>query len=179
MGEIKSTIDIIMEKTKGLTITEEDIGAFKKNEMEKKICGIMQKFLDGFMSMERLKKEIRGVENQYNEEARQIFIKECAGRIDLEEDNTPVLNALENMTGEKAIAFRTLLREFHKELEQQKKLREKELKDLLERQGISGSAVVPNLDADSEWNNYVTELKARLQKKFHEARDKEKIKSPI
>ncbi len=36
MGEIKSTLDIIMEKTKGLTMTEEEKGAFRKKEGEGK-----------------------------------------------------------------------------------------------------------------------------------------------
>ena len=56
MGEIKSTLDIIMEKTKGLTMTEEEKTAFKSKEMEGKVKGALQKFLDGILDVERLKK---------------------------------------------------------------------------------------------------------------------------
>ena len=47
MGEIKSTMDIIMEKTKGLTMTEEEKAEYKHKELTGKVRGLIQKFLDG------------------------------------------------------------------------------------------------------------------------------------
>ncbi len=37
MGEIRSTMDIIMEKAKGLTMTDEEKEAFRKKETEGKV----------------------------------------------------------------------------------------------------------------------------------------------
>jgi len=58
MGEIRSTMDIIMEKAKGLTMSEEEKETFRKKETEGKVRGFLQRFLDGFIDAERLKDEI-------------------------------------------------------------------------------------------------------------------------
>ena len=58
MGEIRSTLDIIMEKTKGLSMSEEEKKAFKKQETAGKIRGLIQKYLDGTVAMDKLKVEI-------------------------------------------------------------------------------------------------------------------------
>ena len=62
MGEIKSTLEIIMEKTKDLTLTEEEKKEFKQKDMAGKIKGIIQKFLDGTLDLNRFKTEIAVLE---------------------------------------------------------------------------------------------------------------------
>ena len=37
MGEIKSTLDIIMEKTKGLTMTEEEKEGLRRTELAERV----------------------------------------------------------------------------------------------------------------------------------------------
>ena len=61
MGEIKSTLDIIMEKTKGLTMSEEEKEAFQKKETEGKVRGFLQRYLDCVIDLERLKAELLGL----------------------------------------------------------------------------------------------------------------------
>ena len=96
MGEIKSTLDIIMEKTKGLTMTDEEKKAFQKKEIEGKARGLLQKFLDSYIDLKGLKKEIAGLD-----EKRQIMIKEALrreglARVKLDADNTKLFDLLEN-----------------------------------------------------------------------------------
>ena len=43
MAEIKSTLDIIMEKAKRFSVTEEEKKGFKRQELEGKIKGLVQK----------------------------------------------------------------------------------------------------------------------------------------
>ena len=52
MGEIKSTLDIIMEKTKGLTMSEEERTSFKEKELTGKVKGLVQKYINGFLRLE-------------------------------------------------------------------------------------------------------------------------------
>ena len=49
MAEIKSTLDIIMEKAKKFSVTEEEKKGFKRQELEGKIKGLVQKALDGVL----------------------------------------------------------------------------------------------------------------------------------
>ena len=58
MGEIKSTLDIIMEKAKKFSLTEEEKKGFKRQELEGKIKGLVQKALDGVLDSERFQLEV-------------------------------------------------------------------------------------------------------------------------
>jgi hypothetical protein len=57
MGEIKSTLDLVMEKTKDLTLSSEEKKAQKQKEIENRIKGLLQKYQDGFLSKSELKTE--------------------------------------------------------------------------------------------------------------------------
>lgn len=165
MGEVKSTLDIIMEKTKGLTMTDEEKKAFKRKEVEGKVKGLLQKFLDGFRNLEGFKKEIGAFGDEQYDMAKQCVAEECVGRIDPEGDNAPFLDILENIGGVDPQPIRKSLLEFQRELEKRRTDREKLQRKKLEKQGISGSAVIPNIKADPEWNDYVSRLKGAFREK--------------
>ena len=61
MGEIRSTLDIIMEKAERVKVTDEDKEAFMKKEAEGKVRGLLQKYLDGIINHERLKREVEAM----------------------------------------------------------------------------------------------------------------------
>ena len=47
MGEIKSTLDLVLEKTKNLNLSSEEKQEQKQKEVENRIKGMMQKYQDG------------------------------------------------------------------------------------------------------------------------------------
>ena len=51
MAEIKSTLDLVLERTKNLTLTEEEKKSLQRKELEGKIRGWGQKYLDGLMRL--------------------------------------------------------------------------------------------------------------------------------
>jgi len=101
MGEIRSTLDIIMEKAERVTVTDEDKDAFMKNEVEGKVRGLLQKYLDGIINQERLKREVRAMSDERYVVATTVLKKECLGRIEPGEDNRPLLK----MNRERTIAL--------------------------------------------------------------------------
>jgi len=164
MGEIKSTLDLIMEKTKGLTMTDEEKKAFKRKEVEGKVKGLLQKFFDGSMKLERFRKEVGAFGDEQYGMAKQCVAEECVGRIDPGGDNASFLNVLETIGGVDTEPLRKILAEFHKDLEKRQTDQERILRRRLKKQGISGSAVIPNIKADPEWIRFVSEMRER----FHE-----------
>ena len=54
MGEIKSTLDLVMEKTKHLSLSDEEKQSQKKAELEKRVNGLLQKYQDQVLSLEQL-----------------------------------------------------------------------------------------------------------------------------
>jgi len=162
MEEIKSTLDIILEKTRGLTMMDQEKKTFQKKESEGKARGLLQKFLDGLIDLKELGREIEGLD-----EPRQILMREALrrqglGRVNPEGDNTRVFDLLEAAVGLETAPIRKLLSEFREEFERMRNDREKKLLETLAERGISGSAIIPNVDADPVWIAYVAELRRKL-----------------
>ena len=168
MAEIKSTLDIIMEKAKKFSVTEEERQGFKRQELEGKIKGLVQKALDGMLGSERFQAEILALQAKDKDQVDQVLKEELVTRLELEENSQELLKMLEYLAGPASAAVRKVLVEFEKKGEKQKESRRKALLDNLKKKGIFGSAVLPNLDADPEWLRTRSELKRKLQEEIRE-----------
>ena len=166
MGEIKSTLDIIMEKTKGLTATKEEKEEFRKKEAEGKVRGLLQRFLDGFIDSERLKNEMGDLGNKHYGMITEALLRECMGRMEPGADNAKLLDALENALGLDIAPIQKILRDYNQGLEQQRMDRQQVIQKKLEESGISGTAVIPNINADQDWIRYLSEMKKGFQEKI-------------
>ena len=168
MVEIRSTMDIIMEKAKGLTMTDEEKSKFRQQEMTGKIRGPIQKFLDGTMNMERLKSEVTAIgEKDWNMSCR-IILDEVKNRIEPERDNDLFFNILEGILGMETAPIRALLVGFKERLIKERASREKQFMEDLEKRGISGSAVLTNIDGDPVWDRHVAKAKEGFQVRLDE-----------
>ena len=56
MGEIKSTLDLVMEKTRHLTLSREEKEEQKRVEVNKRLKGLVQKYQDNLLKKDRLEK---------------------------------------------------------------------------------------------------------------------------
>jgi len=93
----------------------------------------------------------------------QVLREELVARLEVEANSQELLKMLEYAAKPSSPAVKKALGEFGKKAEKQKEARRKGLLDELKRKGISGSAVLPNLDADPEWAEARSELKSQLQ----------------
>ena len=168
MAEIKSTLDIIMEKAKRFSVTEEEKQGFKRQELEGKIKGLVQKAFDGVMGQEKLQVELAALQTRDKDLVDQILKEEVVSRIDLDANSEALLKMLENVSGPTWDAVRKVVAEFEKKSEEQKDSRRKILLENFKKKGISGSAVLPNIDADPEWLRTKSEMRRQLQERIRE-----------
>jgi hypothetical protein len=166
MSEIRSTLDIIMEKAKGLTATDEEKEGFRKREMEGKIRGALQRFLEGLMALDGLEEELGVVGGDRQDWAKEILSEECLGRIDPEKDNASVLKVLEDLLDMDIRRLHQMLSEFRGQMKKRGQEHEKRMRLRLENLGVSGSAVTPNINADPEWLRYLSELREGFREKL-------------
>ena len=166
MAEIKSTLDIIMEKTKDLTMTEGEKEAIRKTEIEGKVRGLLRKFIDGLIKPERIRKEIASLGPEQQLMANEALTKECLGRMEPGGGNEKFLEALEYVTGADTKPLRQILSEFQEKKEKERRAREGVIRERLHQAGISGTAVIPNISADSEWTRYLSEIRGELKEKL-------------
>ncbi|MBW1996835.1 MAG: hypothetical protein JRJ29_02595 [Deltaproteobacteria bacterium] len=166
MGEIKSTLEIIMEKTRGLTMSQEDKEAYKVQEASRKIKGLVQKYVDGAIDLEAVKIEVAALEKDSVSRAKRMVLDEIMSRIDMEKDSEPLLGLLEEAAGLDIRPVREVLEENRRSLEAERASFEEAMLERLKEKGISGTAVIPNINADSEWIDKVTEAKEDLRKRL-------------
>ena len=98
--------------------------------------------------------------------AREVVIKDCLSRIDPESDNSLVFEILEHVARADTESFQKPLSKFHRDLDQEKRIREQRLGKKIVEKGISGSAVLPNIRADEEWIHYVQNAKEKFQEEM-------------
>jgi hypothetical protein len=161
MAEIKSTLDIIMERTRGLRMTEDEKRAFKEQETAGKIKGLVQKCLDGAFDLGRFQKEVTALKSGVRDESMvgRLLGEECLDRIELGKDTERLFEILEKATKLDVPALKEKMREVEKQVNEEKMIRESRLASDLRERGFSGSAVVPNINADPGWNEYVGKMK--------------------
>jgi hypothetical protein len=164
MAEIKSTLDLIMEKTKGLTLSPKEKEEIRREEWLKKARGWIQKFLDGWVDMDKVKKEL------FSQEApggwKKILQPEITGPLEPEGDNEKRLELITGLLEMPREPFLIILKVCIQKLEQEKiRLMDLSVNRLAE-QGISGSAVLPNLDRDSSWIQFSAREKMACKEKI-------------
>jgi len=172
MGEIKSTLEIIMEKTKDLTLTEEEKKEFKQKDLAGKIKGIIQKFLDGILDLSRFKREIVALEKDNRDMLTLLIFDELLPRINPEEDNTLFLQILDTRDGIDTAFIKEILADFGRKIKEEKTVYEKEFMKNLRLKGISGSAIIPNINAYSDWVNCISEMRKEFEEKLRSYRKK-------
>jgi hypothetical protein len=156
MGEIKSTMDIIMEKTKGLSMSEEEKAEYRRQELSGKVRGLIQKFLDGILDLGKLKAEVDLLSDYPRDIIDKAIIEALIPHIELGDMNEPIYRILEGIVGMNTRPVLDIEAAYLERLEREKKVFETSLKEKIKEKEILGSAVIPNLKADPGWRQYTS-----------------------
>jgi len=170
MGEIKSTLDLVMEKTRHLSFSKTEREDQRKAELKRVLLGIVQKYQDETLTLEALQKELGILEAKYKELSITDNLKAVIGeKLDLDQDNARLSVLLNSAADTDASRLESIFDEFQKGIKRvsEKRIQEKK-KTLAQNYLISGSAVAPNLETDgpykSELENMRSEYGVRLEK---------------
>ena len=152
MAEIKSTLDLVMEKTRHLTLSDEEKQEQKENEFKKKLKGPAQKFQDQTINKRELKKEINTLIKTYGLKDETIIIREFLNRLGFNQDNQSMLALLNELWSIDITKLEAIFNDYNETIQTEAQKRMEEIKEnLAQKRFISGSAVIPNISADDEW----------------------------
>ena len=172
MGEIKSTLDLVLEKTKNLTLSSEEKETQKQKEIENRIKGMVQKYQDGILSKNQLITDYELLKKDYTIPQNNSLIVEITKRIEPDQDNQPLIELLQECCTIETEAIETIIENFRKEYVTASQNRIERLREnLAQRYNISGSAVLPNLDADEQWRQEIRELRAGYEDQLNRVKD--------
>ena len=171
MGEIKSTLDLVMEKTKNLSLSSEEKQAQKNQEIKKRIRGLLQKFKDQALNVDNLKAEYQQMQKDYDLSGNAPLIREICGQIEFGADNQAWLELLAQSEAGDIERVASVLREFDKAIAAAAQEQSEILRDKLAKvHSISGSAVVPNLETDKAWQEKAGQIRARFETLLNQAK---------
>jgi len=172
MGEIKSTLDLVLEKTKNLTLSSEEKETQKQKEIENRIKGMVQKYQDGILSINQLITDYELLKKDFTIPQNISLIVEITQRIEPDQDNQPLIELLQKCCAIDTVAIETIIKNFQKEYITASQNRIERLReDLAQRHNISGSAVLPNLDLDEQWRQKIGELRAGYGDQLNRVKD--------
>lgn len=164
MGEIKSTMDLVMERTRHMVLTDEEKKAQRRSEFLRKLRGVLQKYQDQALSMEETVDAIRGAMQGHEGDLIGPVADEIIARIDPEGDNDALLDLLLNVDPDRGRAAESLLKDHAETMARLAETRTREMRNRLkDAHAIAGAAVVPNLSADPAWRAAVEQRRASLR----------------
>ncbi|MBI4764511.1 MAG: hypothetical protein HY787_07895, partial [Deltaproteobacteria bacterium] len=130
----------------------------------KKARGWSQKFLDGWVDMDKVKEEL------FSQEApagwKKILQPEIIGGLEPEGDNEKRLELITGLLEMPREPFLKILKVCNQKIEREKIRLTDQLRNRFSEQGISGSAVLPNLDRNPSWNPFVAQEKTACKEKM-------------
>jgi len=165
VGEIKSTLDLVLEKTRNLTLSEEEKRDLAREELDKKIRGIAGKYVDNLVPANRIREELESIESDEPELPYKLFTKHLLAHVDLDVDISAILSVLKEVVGFDTAPLEALQQEYKMEKETAQRSFAEDTLSALKERGVFGSAVVPNLDEIPEWVQFQRELSERYREK--------------
>jgi hypothetical protein len=173
VAEIKSTLDLVMERTRNLTLSPEEKQAQHQTEIENRIKGLVQKLQDGLLSTDQLKIEYEGFKKDADLPDDRLLIREMLTRLDPAADNHILIAALEQCCRLDTAAIRAAIKSYRDDYRRAARQRSAQLKEeIAQKHSITGTAVLPNLAADEHWQQTAQEMRRQFEQKVNRADDK-------
>jgi len=150
MAKIKSTIDLVMERTKNLNMTDADKEKLKTKEGLNKVRAWLRKYLDGKINADEMRRNLDAHKETFPEVVG-LLKKELVSLIRSEGDNKKILQALARVFDIREESIEEFTAFYKKQLESKMSRCVEQAGSDLKKQGIYGASVVPNIKKSTQW----------------------------
>jgi hypothetical protein len=152
MAEIKSTLDLVLERTKHLSLSDEEKREQQQAELRMRLKGLLLKAQDQSLTIEQVGKELNDLKEKQGPSFQQLLLEVLLDEISLQRDNRLPVIFLRRIGRAQTDKLEALLHDYRQAI--QKKAAEAEHSArarLFKSHAVSGPAVVPNLALDQDW----------------------------
>jgi hypothetical protein len=166
VAEIKSAVQLAMEKTKGLRLSDEEKEKLKEEEFHSKAQGLVNRFLEVDFHLKEVEKELSRYHPDQRKQLKIFMLHYLSESIQLDRDNDLSFQGIEafHEKSQRTIGkIRELIEGYRKRKEKETQKTEKDRLAELERLGISGSAVQPKVEGSQEWEEALAKLKPSFE----------------
>ena len=173
MGEIKSTLDLVLEKTRHLSQTSEEKRAQAKKDTENRINGLVQKYVDGLFSIEQLQRDYEKFKAELKLPNHSTLAGQVINRLDPGQDNRALFDVLDQCCHLDTGGLADVIQEYQAGYHTAAQRRMETLKEsLAQKHAISGSAVVPNLETDEKWQRDAQEMLSAVKEELDQKKER-------
>ena len=178
MGEIKSAVELAMEKTKDFHLSREEMNKLKEEEMQSKARGLVNRFLEVDFHLKEVEKELLKFSPEERRQIEKLMKEYLAEAIQLERDNDLIFQGIATFRQESQ-SFKGEIQQLVKDYQEQKEKAyaktEKNLVAKWEKRGISGSAVQAKVEGSPEWENALSGFKPAFEERLRALKEKLKL----
>lgn len=171
MGEIKSTLDLVMERTRHLTLSSEEKSAQDARDQRRRIQGFIQKYRDQTLTLSELEGQLaRDCPTELHAKGGMLH-RELLRQIDLNQDNEAVLFLLKSLCKVDPAPIADLFAEYDENISAAgERQASRHLATLAAERGIGGKALIPNLQSDPEWRKIREDIEQRYGERLARAK---------
>jgi hypothetical protein len=175
MGEIKSTLELAMERTRKLAITQEEKEEIKRLEILKKATGLCHRYMEGRVPLHEILREIERMTDQEKSKVKKVLLSQWVEALSLESDYERLFDGIESLRGMKVSGlrekFQLLVSEYQVERKKTEQDIERQAIEELKTEGIFGTAVVPRLEGNPKWRECTQAMNALFRKRVEEVKE--------
>ncbi len=156
MAEIKSAVELAMEKTNGLHLSREEKKRLQEEELKSKAQGLCNRFLAGDFHSREIERELLPYPSEQRTQIEKSLFQCLTDAIQLDQDNELIFHGMETLhqtSKNLTPKIRGLLREYQERKGKEYQRIEEIILDKWKRLGISGSAVKVKVDGSPEWED--------------------------
>lgn len=157
MGDIKSTLDLVMERTRHLTLSPEERAAQKEENLVRGITTLVNRFRRQELTIEAFADSIRGMTDVSDPIASAVPV--ILEQVDPDADNTALCTLLEEACGRNTRPLRRILKGYQNRRTRTADEQRRQIAERLARSGITGTAVSVNLEGDADWRQTAVRLR--------------------
>jgi hypothetical protein len=175
MGEIKSTLELAMERTKKVAISEKEKEEMKRREVLQKATGLFHRYREGHLPLNEILKQIERMEKKTATTVKEFLLSQWIDALSLDDGEERILKGIESLEQrnihEVKQKFHHLLSQYQGEKEKVKEKARLQLIEGLRKDGICGSAVEPKLQGSELWKKENENLDCSYLTKLDEIKE--------
>jgi hypothetical protein len=175
MAEIKSTLELALERTKKFTLSEKDKEELRQKEIRQKSMSFFHRYRDGRLHLHEIEKEIERMGEKTGKTVKERLLALWIDGLSLDEDNERFLKGIESLKhrnlDEAKAEFQELVTQCRTEKERTEQEVRAQLTEALRKEGFGGDAVEPNVEASASWEKASTALNQKYQGQLKELKE--------
>jgi hypothetical protein len=174
MAEIKSTLDLVMERTRKAVLSDEEKTEIQRQELYRKAEALFRRFQEDLLSLDGIGRELVRLPEPEQAPVREAFVRLCAGGLSEAGANEKLLKGIE-VVGARPVAdverrLTQLQEAYRAEREEGRCRLTCAMAEALRGEGFWGSAVEPAIEGTPEWEDLLASLETAFKGRLDEIR---------